>query len=82
MCFTYTQRAIYVAFFSLPNQHWPRHHTRSLGSQWLHFSPLLKKKKKIRVSIVAQWVKNPASIHEDMGLIPGLTQWLKYPVLL
>ena len=34
------------------------------------------------VSIVAQWVKNLTSIHEDAGLTPGLTQWIKDPVLL
>ena len=33
------------------------------------------------VSTVAQQVKNPTSIHEDTGSIPGLTQWVKDPVL-
>ena len=26
------------------------------------------------VPVMAQWVTNPTSIHEDIGLIPGLTQ--------
>ena len=34
-------------------------------------------KREIGVPIVAQWVKNPTGIHEDVGLIPGLTQWVK-----
>ena len=29
------------------------------------------------VPAVAQWVKNLMSIHEDMGLIPGLAQQIK-----
>ena len=31
--------------------------------------------------LVAQRVKNPASIHENVGMIPGLVQWVKDPVL-
>ena len=26
---------------------------------------------------MAQWVKNPTSIHEDSDSIPGLTRWVK-----
>ena len=33
------------------------------------------------VPTAAQWVKNPISIHEDVCLIPGLTQWVKDPAL-
>ena len=31
---------------------------------------------------MAQQVTNPARIHEDMGLTPGLAQWIKDPALL
>ena len=33
------------------------------------------------VPFVAQQVKNPTSIHEDSGLIPGLARGLKDPAL-
>ena len=39
----------------------------------LHF----KNKFNNGVPIVAQQVMNPTNIHEDVGSIPGLTQWIK-----
>ena len=33
------------------------------------------------VPIMVQWFTNPTSIHEGMGLIPNLTQWVKDPAL-
>ena len=39
------------------------------------------KKSVFGVPTVAQWVKNPASIHEHAGSLPGLAQWVKDPVL-
>ena len=46
------------------------------------FSMHLQKTGILGVPIVAQQVKNLTSIHEDVGSIPGLTQWVQDLVLL
>ena len=50
----------------------------------MHFSKekinnttIKKKKIDMGVPVLAQWVLNPTSIHEDAGSIPGLDQWVK-----
>ena len=47
---------------------------------WKRYGGSLKKPN-IGVPTVAQWVKDPTSIHEDMDLISGLAQWVKNTVL-
>ena len=45
-----------------------------VNSREIQYLFLIKKKKKKRVPVVAQWVKNPTSIHVDVGLILSLGQ--------
>ena len=44
------------------------------------FSPVLEIQSSIQTHggpVVAQWVKNPTSIHEDTSSIPALIQWVE-----
>ena len=53
-----------------------------------HVAGLLDKMNSFKLSFkggvptVAQWIKNPTGIQEDVDSIPGLTQWVKDSVSL
>ena len=44
-------------------------------------SRIYKEPLHLGVSVVAQWLTNSLRNHEVSGSIPGLTQWVKDPVL-
>ena len=44
-------------------------------------TPPVQRRRTQGVPIVVERVKNPTSIQEDVGSIPGLDQWFKDPVL-
>ena len=69
-----------------PPRHIEKHKIQSLLAHKLNYIILvyLKKKKKkddSGVPIVVQGLVNLTRKHEVAGLIPGLTQWIKGPVL-
>ena len=45
------------------------------------WKPLVLLKALVRVLAMAQWVRNTTCVHEDVGPIPDLAQWVKDLVL-
>ena len=63
--------------------YWMEAYPNDLILTWLHLQRLsLKLRSHVGVPVVAPWLTNPTSIHEDLGWIPGLAQWVKDPALL
>ena len=50
----------------------PMQRTGSFWPRTLYFESAIPPKK--GVPVVAQWLKNPTNIHEDLGSFPGLAQ--------